>query len=133
VADSLKLISVSVDPKDPMNASTVFELTVPQILCNASGNLHGGAVALVFDICTSMTVVAASKEDFWDAGHVSRALNCQYIRPAPLGTVLLVENEIVHLGRSLGQLKGTMRRKDNGKICYTCVHDKVQVTGKEKL
>jgi uncharacterized protein (TIGR00369 family) len=131
VTPNLKLISVDVDAKDPMIARTVFEFTVPQILCNAGGNLHGGAVAVVFDFCTSMTVTAVSKEDHWDAGHVSRSLNCQYIRPAPLGTVLLVESEVVHLGKSLGQLKATMRRKDDGKICYTCMHDKVQVLYKE--
>jgi acyl-coenzyme A thioesterase 13 len=130
---NLKLVSVDVDPNNPTVGRTVFEFIVPPLLSNAGGNLHGGAVAVIFDVCTSMTCAAVSKEDFWDAGHVSRALNCQYIRPAPTGTVLLVESEVVHLGRSLGQLSGTIRRKDDGKLCYTCVHDKVQVTGKEKL
>jgi len=124
---NLKLISVNVSTEDPSIATTTFEFTVPTLLSNAGGNLHGGAVAVIFDTCTSMTCAAVSKEDFWDAGHVSRHLNCQYIRPAPIGCVLVVESTIVHLGKSLGTIRGTMRRKDDGKVCYTCVHDKVQL------
>jgi acyl-coenzyme A thioesterase PaaI-like protein len=74
-----------------------------------------------------MTAAAVSKEDFWDAGHVSRSLNCQYLRPAPLGSTLVVESTIVHLGKSLGTIRGEMRKKEDGKVCYTCVHDKVQL------
>lgn len=121
----LKLRSVKVDEKDPTIATTVFEFTVPHLLSNAGGNLHGGGVATIFDTCTSMTTAAVSREDFWDAGHVSRSLNCQYIRPAPVGSVLEIESKVIHLGKSLGTIHGIMRRKDDGKVCYTCVHDKV--------
>jgi uncharacterized protein (TIGR00369 family) len=124
---NLTLKSVTIDEKDPSIATTIFEFTVPSLLSNAGGNLHGGAVAMIFDTCTSMTAAAVSREDFWDAGHVSRHLNCQYIRPAPIGCVLEVESTIVHLGKNLGTVRGTMRRKDDGKTCYTCVHDKVQM------
>jgi uncharacterized protein (TIGR00369 family) len=106
---------------------------VPRSLCNAGGNLHGGAVALVFDMCTSMAVAPVSREGFWDTGHVSRTLNCTYLRPAPEGTVLLVECEVVHLGKTLAQLKGVMRRKSDGMVCYTCEHGKAKVVWKNQL
>jgi acyl-coenzyme A thioesterase 13 len=100
---------------------------VPKSLCNAGSNLHGGAVALIFDILTSIAVGTVAREGFWDQGHVSRTLNCSYVRPAPEGTELVIETEVVSLGKSLAMLRGTMRRKDNGKICYTCEHHKVKV------
>ena len=133
IKDHLSLVSVSVDPTNRDVGYSTFELKVPRSLCNAGDNLHGGAVALIFDICTSMTVGAVSREGFWDKGHVSRTLNCTYLRPAPEGTVVLVESEIVHLGKSMGLMKGSMRRKSDGKVCYTCEHGKAQVVFKPRL
>ncbi|QDS72129.1 hypothetical protein FKW77_003924 [Venturia effusa] len=132
VKDHLRLISCDRDVKDPNIGYSTFELKVPLSLCNGGGNLHGGAVALIFDLCTSMTVSAVSREGFWDGAHVSRTLNCTYLRPAPEGTVLLVESTIVHLGKTMGQMTGVMRRKDDGKVCYTCEHGKAQVSFEAK-
>jgi len=126
IRDYVKPLTAS-PPTETEPGRATFSLLVPKSLCNAGNNLHGGAVALIFDVCTSMAVVVASREGFWDRGHVSRTLNCTYVRPAPEGTELIVECEIVHLGSSLAQLSGTMRRKDNGKVCYTCEHGKVKV------
>jgi acyl-coenzyme A thioesterase 13 len=75
-------------------ARATFSLKVPLSLCNGGGNLHGGAVALIFDICTSVAVIVSSREGYWDSGHVSRTLNCTYLRPAPEGTELIVEAEV---------------------------------------
>ena len=100
-------------------------------ICNAAGHLHGGFVALAFDMLTSLTLSPRAREDFWDTGHVSRTLNCTYLRPAPEGSELLVESEVVHLGRNQALLKGVMRRKDDGKVCYTCEHGKVKLGGEQ--
>ncbi|KAL5114233.1 hypothetical protein ACEQ8H_007885 [Pleosporales sp. CAS-2024a] len=75
-----------------------------------AGNLHGGAVALIFDLTTSTTITAVSSEGFWDTGHVSR------------------NRQVVHLGKRIGLLSGTMRLgSPDGKLCYTCEHQKAQV------
>jgi len=70
----LKLESATYQPTsaNPHDARTVFSFTVPRQLCNVTGNLHGGAVALIFDITTSAAIKACSRENFWDTGHVSR-------------------------------------------------------------
>ena len=82
---------------------------------------------MVLDNLTSLPIAAVSTEGFWDMGHVSRTINCTYLRPAPEGTTLLVESEVVHLGKNLAQLKGVMRRKEDGTVCYTCEHGKAKV------
>jgi len=76
--------SVTFEPteKDPHNARSVFSFVVPSELCNMRGDLHGGAVALIFDITTSITINAVNRDGFWDTGmffmtielHLSRLL-----------------------------------------------------------
>lgn len=74
--------------------------------------LHGGAVALIFDICTTTVLAACAKEGFWDAGHVSRTLNCTFLRPIPEGQKILVRSEVVHLGKRLATLRGSIINED---------------------
>ena len=70
----LKLESVTYEPSksNPHNARTVFSFVVPEELCNMNGMLHGGAVAMVFDLATSLTISPCVRDGFWDGGHVSR-------------------------------------------------------------
>ena len=70
ISKILKLESATFEPtaKHPHNARTVFSFEVTDELCNMSGNLHGGAVALLFDMTTSTAIMAASSEGFWDTG-----------------------------------------------------------------
>ncbi|KAF2106475.1 HotDog domain-containing protein [Lophiotrema nucula] len=130
----LSLVSATLEPtpSNPHNSRTVFSLTVPKELCNMSGNLHGGAVALIFDICTSTAISACSSDGFWDTGHVSRTLNCTYLRPAMEGQKVFVESEVVHLGRRMGQVVGRIV-DEKGKVCYTCEHGKAAVGGSAKI
>ncbi|KAF2205880.1 hypothetical protein GQ43DRAFT_493586 [Delitschia confertaspora ATCC 74209] len=133
LAKHLRLVSASFDPtpSHPHNATSVFELIVPHTLCNMSGNLHGGAVALIFDICTSITINILAKPEFWDSGHVTRTLNCTYLRPVQEGQKVLIESQVVHLGKRMGVVTGVIRgtEEDGGKVCYTCEHGKASLTG----
>jgi len=80
-----------------------------------------------------MTVTPVAREGFWDTGHVSRTLNCTYLRPAPMNSECTVESEVVHLGKQLGMVRGVIRRKSDGAICYTCEHGKARVDHTAKL
>jgi uncharacterized protein (TIGR00369 family) len=127
----------------PHLARTRFLLTIPATLCNMSGSLHGGAVALIFDICTSVTISICARRGFWDAGHVSRTLNCTYLRPAAAGMKVVVESEVVHLGRRMGVVTGIIRGatveeggEDDGsagKVFYTCEHGKACLEGSSRM
>jgi acyl-coenzyme A thioesterase 13 len=43
---------------------------------------------------------------------VSRTLNCTYLRPIPHGQKIWVESEVVHLGKRLATLRGSIRNED---------------------
>ncbi|KAK3944894.1 HotDog domain-containing protein [Diplogelasinospora grovesii] len=114
----------------------VWRFTVQPIHCNRFGNLHGGCTSTLFDFCTSVVLVlvaSSSKstttgigmDSNWGSFGVSRTLNTTYLRPAPAGTELLVECEIVQLGKRLCQLRGTLRRASDGSVLATCEHGKV--------
>lgn len=82
-------------------------------------------------MCTSMSINALSHPGFWDSGHVSRNLNCTYLRPIPEGGKIWIESEVVHLGRKMGLTRGVIK-DEKGRVCYVCEHGKA-ITGGGKL
>jgi acyl-coenzyme A thioesterase 13 len=112
------------------HAIVTFAFKVDRFYCNGSGNLHGGSQSAFYDVCTSIALMGIGKPGFWINGGVSRTLNVTYLRPAPEGTDLLMECEVVHMARSLALLKGRLMREDNGAIISVCEHDKAFVPSK---
>ncbi|KAF2223323.1 HotDog domain-containing protein [Elsinoe ampelina] len=119
----MRLIDASSD--SPNHGKLVFEFDNDEHWANNSANLHGGAQATIYDICTSIVLSLIARPGFWMMGGVSRVLSVTYIRPAPVGETLILECEVVHAGKRLAVTKGTMRRKRDGAIVSTCEHNKV--------
>ncbi|OAA62322.1 Thioesterase superfamily [Cordyceps fumosorosea ARSEF 2679] len=122
ISPYVKLLSVRASGPHP---SVTFSFIVDECHNNASGNMHGGAVATLFDWATSMPLALVCRPGHWSYMGVSRNLDVSYLRPAPVGTECLLEAEIVSVGRSMAMLRGTLRRKADGAILATCSHDKV--------
>ena len=47
------------------------------------GNVHGGAQATIYDVCTSVLMAAIARPGFWVFLGVSRTLSVTYMSPAP--------------------------------------------------
>lgn len=123
----------------PTHAIATFAFKVERFYCNASGNLHGGAQAFMFDMCTSLVVQAIARQpgsgiksdlDSWMNGGVSRTLSVNYLRPAPEGEDVLMECEVVQMGKKLALLRGVLKRERDGAIISTCDHNKAAVESK---
>ncbi|CUS12135.1 unnamed protein product [Tuber aestivum] len=121
--DELTLLSAACAPA----GTSTFEFTVAPSHTNRMGILHGGCAALIFDVCTTTALSPIAREGFWDYLGITRSLNISYFRPAPVGTVLLIRSEVVQAGRRLATIKGVISRKDDGKVCYTAEHLKVNI------
>ncbi|KAJ0115299.1 hypothetical protein N8I77_000670 [Diaporthe amygdali] len=118
----LHLQSWSMD--EPKHPKVVFKYTVQRNNCNRLGNAHGGQIASLFDFVTSMPLALINKPGFWFYLGVSRTLNVTYLKPIPNGEEILVEAELVSIGRTLCSIRGTMRRESDGTLLATCEHGK---------
>ena len=72
----------------------------PQFL-NPRGAMHGGAVALLVDMCTTLTAAPIARKDFWHFGGVSRTISITYLRPIEGGTRIFIKSEVKGIGKRL--------------------------------
>ncbi|KFY77019.1 hypothetical protein V501_08493 [Pseudogymnoascus sp. VKM F-4519 (FW-2642)] len=122
----LKVISATAKP----NGRVVFEYTCQASHANRLGNLHGGCAATIFDIATTAALVPVSKPDFWKFVGVSRTLNVTYLRPVPVGETVIIECDVIAIGKRLSTITGTMKRKSDGALTCICEHGKVNIDPK---
>lgn len=127
-ACALKLKSFERLSETTARATYTFKVT--RFYCNGSGNLHGGASATFYDLCTSLTLQAVGKPGFWINAGVSRVLTVNYLRPAPEGTELEMDTEVISVGQSLAMLRGVLKIAESGKPVSTCEHNKAAVASK---
>lgn len=109
---------------DPQHPKVVFSFTVREDNCNRAGNLHGGCTSTLFDFATSMPLVFVNKPGFWLQLGVSRTLNVSYLKPIPCGSKILIECELLSIGKTMCMIRGVMRRESDGLILTSCEHGK---------
>jgi acyl-coenzyme A thioesterase 13 len=99
MVDHLKLVTATASPA----AAATFEMLVVPSLGSSMNNMHGGAVALVYDMCTTMCSAPLSRRDFWLFGGVSRNLSVTFLRPVKVGTWITIDCEVMQIGKRLGE------------------------------
>ncbi|KAH0496894.1 hypothetical protein TgHK011_004237 [Trichoderma gracile] len=125
----IKILSASSLP----TPTITFSFTVDPSHANGFANLHGGAAASLLDFCTTLLLALVCKPGFWQTMGVSRTLNVTYMRPAPVGIEVLIECEMLQVGKRLCALRGTMKRKSDGELLCVCEHNKANVDPDPKL
>lgn len=93
----MKVVSATAKPA----GRVVFEYTCQPSHANRLGNLHGGCASTIFDIATTTALVPISKPDFWKFVGVSRTLNVTYLRPVPVGETVIIECDVIAIGKRL--------------------------------
>ncbi|KAL7272203.1 hypothetical protein RUND412_004999 [Rhizina undulata] len=119
----LKLTAASAHPE----GTTTFEFTVTEEYTNYLGSIQGGAVATLFDICTTTALIPIAREGFWEFLGVTRNLNITYLRPALVGCTLEFKSTVVHAGKRLVTIQGVARRKEDSAIMYMAEHLKAEI------
>jgi acyl-coenzyme A thioesterase 13 len=110
-----------------VNAKAVFEFTIPRGYSNTPvgpQTSHGGAIATFFDITTSMAICACDVPG-WQSTGVSRNLAVTYYKPPVEGDAVIVEAEVMSIGRSVATVRGVLRRESDGAVLATCHHDRM--------
>lgn len=97
-------------PQDDFEAMCTFELEAVPGLCNPIEVMHGGAVALLTDMATTMATAPISSKGFWEFGGVTRTLNITMLQPIPRGTKLSVSCKLKSIGKRLCMFRPSTAR-----------------------
>ena len=108
------------------NKTTRYRFRVLDWMCNKDGNIHGGAASTMFDNLSSTALFTVGRPGFWDNLGVSRSLSVVFHRPLPLNTTVELTCRVVSAGKRLTHLEAVLETED-GKICASCIHEKVRV------
>jgi len=125
---NLKLVSASSTPASSPLSTADFELVVDESFSNLNQVMHGGAAALIFDMCTTSALGPLARPGYWDfMGGVTRSLSVGYLRAVPVGITVRIHSEVLQVGRTMAFIRGVMQSLDGTIIYCTCEHHKVGV------
>ncbi|RUS26997.1 HotDog domain-containing protein [Jimgerdemannia flammicorona] len=98
--------------------------------CNLLGSMHGGCIATLVDVCSTWVIHTIQSKHGWMAGGVSTNLHVQYVSAARLGVPLLIESELIKVGKSMANMRVRLMEKETGKVCSVGTHSKFNIDSK---
>ncbi|KAI8143649.1 HotDog domain-containing protein [Fennellomyces sp. T-0311] len=101
----------------------IWEFKVDEKHCNQLGNIHGGCVATIIDICSSFAILTYEGKGGWGLIGVSTDLAVSYMSGMSAGQTARLECEVQRVGKTLANIY-TKVYDDNGKLCYSGSHTK---------
>ncbi|KAI8335009.1 HotDog domain-containing protein [Chlamydoabsidia padenii] len=107
----------------------VWELVVHESHCNQLGNLHGGCVATLIDVCTSFATLVSDRKAHWKNMGVSTDLAVSYMLGVPAGETIRIECQVQRVGKNLANLHSIIYNSA-GKTCYSGSHTKFCINSK---
>lgn len=84
------------------------ELDVTDAIQNLGGFLHGGAIATLVDDAGTLAIVTADREN---RPGVSTDLNVSFFSPAPGGSTVVADAQVLKIGKTLAFVTVDIRRK----------------------
>ncbi|KAF9890497.1 hypothetical protein FE257_005902 [Aspergillus nanangensis] len=123
MSEHLQLVVATSEPA----ATATFQMRVTHNLCSRMGNMHGGCVSLIFDMCTTMCGASIARPDFWRFGGLSRNLTVNFFRPTKKDTLIEIHCEVIQIGSRLCTIRGEMRDVETKKLLSTAEHTKARL------
>jgi acyl-coenzyme A thioesterase 13 len=125
--ESLKTRSATVQAPG-VRASATFAFKIPPTYTNQPEGspmptTHGGAIAMFFDMTTSLAIVGCNFTG-WESMGASRDLNVTYLKPPVEGDDCIIEAEVLQIGKRLAITRGVMKREKDGVLLAICQHQK---------
>ncbi|KAF2208660.1 hypothetical protein CERZMDRAFT_48715 [Cercospora zeae-maydis SCOH1-5] len=130
----LKLISAEVTSAAATGAETcvIFELEIARFMCSVVGPAHGGCLATVAAITTTMAAAPLCREGYWEFGGVSNILTITFLRPVLQNSVIVIEAMVRNAGKRLCAIECIMRDKATGKVLVLAQHNKAALDRHER-
>ncbi|EFA86399.1 hypothetical protein PPL_00191 [Heterostelium album PN500] len=112
--DSVMFKYLKMESIDHEKNSIIMSMTVPQELCNVLSTLHGGAMATLVDIVSSIAIISTDPSNMPPS--VSVDLSISYAATAPLGETITIESLVYKIGKNLAFSDTTIYNSKKKKI-----------------
>jgi len=101
--------------------TAIFSFPVLSKYANLYGTLHGGVIASLVDVISTIPIAIVDKTH---RGGVSSDLQVSYVNAARIGETVLIEASCTKAGKSLAFSHTRLRERESGRLVATASHTK---------